>query len=246
MLTSFTNDLHVAVIGASGGIGQALITRLLQCEKVALVTGFSRRPKAVDADQDSRYQQLQLDYSDEETIKNAAAELTHPLDIVIVATGLLHDDGLRPERTYRHVDVESMNKNFLVNTIGPTLLAKHFLPHMRKQQKAVFTALSARVGSISDNRLGGWYAYRASKSALNMLIKTLSIEITRSQPQWIIAGLHPGTVDTALSKPFQRQVAPEKLFTPEFSAQCLLNVIDQMTPEDSGSCFAWDGQRIPE
>lgn len=246
MLTSFSNGLHVVVIGASGGIGQALIKRFLESNKVALVTGFSRCMKETDFTQDPHYRQFYLDYSDEESIKNAAAVLTEPVDILIVATGLLHDEDLRPERTYRHMELGSLSKNLLVNTIGPALVAKYFLPLLRKQQKSVFTALSARVGSIGDNRLGGWYAYRVSKSALNMLVKTLSIEVKRSQPRWVVAGLHPGTVDTGLSKPFQRQVAPEKLFTPEFSAQCLLNVIDQIRPEDSGGCFAWDGQRIPE
>jgi NAD(P)-dependent dehydrogenase (short-subunit alcohol dehydrogenase family) len=134
----------------------------------------------------------------------------------------------------------------LVNVVGPSLIAKHFLPMLRTDCKTVFAALSARVGSISDNQLGGWYSYRSSKAALNMMIKTFSVELKRVQPQTVMIGLHPGTVDTGLSKPFQRNVAPNKLFTREYSAQCLLNVIDDVTVDDSGYCFSWDGKRIAE
>jgi len=133
----------------------------------------------------------------------------------------------------------------LVNALGPSLIAKYLLTHMKKDKKTVFAALSARVGSISDNRLGGWYAYRASKAALNMLIKTLAIEYHRRNQQLLIIGLHPGTVDTDLSKPFQRNVTPEKLFTADYSVGQLLSVIDGLIEDDSGGCFAWDGKRIP-
>ena len=124
-------------------------------------------------------------------------------------------------------------------------MAKHFIPLLRKQQKSVLAALSARVGSISDNNLGGWYSYRASKSALNMLLKTTSIEVARRNKTASVIGLHPGTVDTGLSKPFQANVKPEKLFTPEFAAECILKNIDKATAETSGSVFAWDGSPIP-
>jgi len=138
-----------------------------------------------------------------------------------------------------------MERAFRINTIGPALVAKHFLPLLSKDRKAVFAALSARVGSISDNRLGGWHAYRASKAALNMMIRTLSIELARQKPKALCVGLHPGTVDTDLSKPFQARVAKDKLFSPAHSARCLLTVLDGLGPEENGGVFAWDGGRVP-
>ena len=134
---------------------------------------------------------------------------------------------------------------FAVNAIGPALVAKHFLPLLPRHGRSVFASISARVGSIEDNRLGGWYSYRASKAALNMLLKTYSIELKRRAPSAICVGLHPGTVDTALSKPFQGGVAPGKLFSPTQSAAYLLRVIDGLTPADNGAVFAWDGSQIP-
>jgi len=138
-----------------------------------------------------------------------------------------------------------MERSYRINAIGPALVAKHFLPLLTRERKAMFAALSARVGSIEDNQLGGWHAYRASKAALNMLLKTLSIELARQNPTAICVGLHPGTVDTRLSGPFQRGVPEGKLFSPQKSARHLLNVLDTLSPEQSGQIFAWDGQRIP-
>jgi NAD(P)-dependent dehydrogenase (short-subunit alcohol dehydrogenase family) len=149
-----------------------------------------------------------------------------------------------PEKTLRELDAEVMAHVLAINTIGPAMVAKHFLPRMRPGTKSVFAVLSARVGSISDNRLGGWYSYRASKAALNMLLKTLAIEHARRFPASIVAGLHPGTVATPLSAPFQQRVPEGKLFTPDFAAERLLAVIDGLEVSDSGSVFAWDGSRI--
>ncbi len=167
-------------------------------------------------------------------------------DLVLVATGVLHEvGGLQPEKSWRALDAGSLEKAFTVNSIAPALVAKHFLPLLIRDRKAVFAALSARVGSIEDNTLGGWYAYRASKAALNMLIKTLSIELARRNPSATCIALHPGTVDTALSKPFQHSVPNGKLFSPELAAKKLLGVLDGITTEDSGNLMAWDGTRIP-
>lgn len=140
---------------------------------------------------------------------------------------------------------EHLLRDYRVNTVGPALVAKHFLPLLPRDRRAIFAALSARVGSTSDNRLGGWHSYRASKAALNMILRNLAIELVRSHPQAIVAGLHPGTVQTRLSEPFQRGVQPEKLFTPEHSAGRLLSVLDGLAPADSGGVFAWDGTVIP-
>jgi NAD(P)-dependent dehydrogenase (short-subunit alcohol dehydrogenase family) len=163
---------------------------------------------------------------------------------VIVATGLLHDGELVPEKSLRDLSAEKFLRLFEVNTILPALVGKYFLPKLNRENKSIFAALSARVGSISDNQLGGWYAYRASKAALNMIIKNAAIEIGRQNKQAVIVGLHPGTVDSRLSKPFQSNVADGQLFTPAFSAQKLLEVLETLTQEKSGKCFAWDGQEI--
>jgi NAD(P)-dependent dehydrogenase (short-subunit alcohol dehydrogenase family) len=163
---------------------------------------------------------------------------------VIVATGVLHH-GEAPERSYRAMTAEHLLRDYRINAVGPALAAKHFLPLLPKDRRTVFAALSARVGSISDNRLGGWHSYRASKAALNMILKTLAIELARSHPLAIVAGLHPGTVDTSLSAPFQKGVAEGRLFDPAYSAAQLLTVIEGLTPADSGRVLAWDGQVVP-
>jgi len=157
---------------------------------------------------------------------------------------LLHDGQTQPEKSIGQIDPFAMLDVLKTNAVGPAMIAKHFLPLMRRDAKTVFAALSARVGSISDNRLGGWASYRASKAALNMLLKTASIEQARRFPQSVVVGIHPGTVDTDLSQPFQRRVPEGKLFTPAYSVSRLLQVLDQLTPGDSGRCFAWDGQVI--
>lgn len=188
-----------------------------------------------------RLSRPEVDITDEASIA-AAAPRIGPVDKVIVATGLLHDGAQPPEKSYRALDPAALARSFAVNAIGPALVAKHVLPLLPRDRRAVFAALSARVGSISDNRLGGWYAYRASKAALNQLIRTLAVELRRTHPLAICVGLHPGTVDTRLSAPFQRGV-PD-LFTPERSAAALLGVLDGLTPEQSGRLWAWDGREI--
>ena len=144
----------------------------------------------------------------------------------------------------RALSLQQMETSFAVNVFGPVLVAKHFIPCLTRDRKSVLAALSARVGSISDNRLGGWYSYRAGKAALNQMLKTLSIEIGRRFKNQIILGLHPGTVDTGLSKPFQSNVPDGKLFTPEYSAKALLKVINTAEASDSGNLLAWDGETI--
>ena len=163
---------------------------------------------------------------------------------MIVATGILYDNNIMPEKSLRDLSTEKFMHLFEVNTILPALIAKHFLPKLNRQTRSVFTALSARVGSISDNRLGGWYAYRASKSGLNMIIKNAAIEIGRQNKKAIIVGLHPGTVDSNLSKPFQSNVPDGKLFTSDYSVKMLLGVLDHLTPKSSGKCFSWDGKEV--
>lgn len=240
----FHRPLRAAVIGANGGIGEALCAALAAHAEVATVFGFARQapsplsPTMVGGT---------LDLADEPSIAAAAtlAAADGPLDLVIVATGLLHAPGLQPEKRWESLDAATLAQLFAVNAIGPALCARHFLPRLRRGATSVFAALSARVGSISDNRAGGWYGYRASKAALNMLLKTLALELARRNPDAVCVGLHPGTVDTGLSRPFQTRVPDGKLFTPALAASQLLTVCAGLTPAASGQVLAWDGSPVP-
>lgn len=226
-----------AIVGADGGIGSALADMLETGGDYSRVLRLSRRPGA----------DINMELTDEASIAAAAtqiSEMRDSLTLCIVATGLLHKNENGPEKTLRSLDPAWMMENYRINTIGPAIVAKHFLPVMPRRSAYRFAAISARVGSISDNRLGGWHSYRASKAALNMVIRNLGIEIARSNSEAIIAALHPGTVDTGLSAPFQANVAEGKLFTAQYSASRMLQVLLQLTPADSGKIFAWDGEEI--
>jgi len=241
-LNSFSDGAHVVVAGANGGIGSAFIDCLLEDPGVGRVTALSREPVARRHD---RLQSATVDFADEASIEAAARQSGQGIDLVIVATGILHrDPDIRPEKRLADIDGKAMAEVFHINTIGPALIAKYFLPLLRRDAKSVFAAISARVGSISDNRLGGWASYRASKAALNMLMRTFSIEQSRVNPASIVVTLHPGTTDTRLSQPFQRNVPERKLFAPDFVAERLLSVLDGLAPDDSGGFFAWDASRI--
>ncbi len=244
ILTSFPPGLRAAVVGASGGIGGAIVQRLADSDNVASVHAFSRRERDWNSD---KIVAGFVDIEDEKSIRDAADASADDsaLDLVIVTTGMLgNGEEIQPEKAMREINAGSLATLYRVNAVGPVLVAKHFLPRLNKRSRAVFAALSARVGSIGDNRLGGWYAYRASKSALNMLLKTLAIEHARQWPESVIVGLHPGTVDTPLSRPFTGRTPKSKLFSAEQSADYLLTVIDRVQPADSGGVFAWDGSRI--
>ena len=232
-----------AVFGASGGIGGA-IADLLEAHGGMAVYRGSRRAYEGASPPDNCFS---YDLGDETSIAAAADTIgaDGSLDLIVVATGILQrDPDIRPERSWKQIDGDAMAQVFAVNTIGPALIAKHFLPLMASETKSVFAALSARVGSIGDNGLGGWHSYRASKAALNMLMKNFAIELGRRNRNGICVALHPGTVDTGLSKPFQGNVPSEKLFEPERAARQLLGVIDGLTPADNGGFFAWDGKSI--
>ncbi|WP_313536886.1 SDR family NAD(P)-dependent oxidoreductase [Sphingomonas sp.] len=236
-------EKQAVVFGASGGIGGAIVAQLAADPSIARVYAGSRRP---GASTDAKLVPFAFDLTDEASIAAAAATVEGPVDLVFVATGMLHRaGGPSPEKALRALDGAAMAEMFAVNTIGPALIAKHFAPLLPRDRRSVFAALSARVGSIADNRLGGWHSYRASKAALNMLLVNLAIELRRTHPQAVVAALHPGTVDTGLSAPFQRGVPQEKLFYTDRSAGYLLEVLSNLAPEDSGGLFAWDGARIP-
>lgn len=225
------------VIGASGGIGGAFEAALVDEGAFDVVHGFAR----------SRSGARHLDLLDEASIAAAAAIVAKgpAPTLVIVATGLLHDGDHGPEKALSALDPEWLARVYAVNAIGPALVAKHFLPIMPESGRTVFAALSARVGSIGDNRLGGWHGYRASKAALNMLVRNLSIEERRRNDRAIVVALHPGTVDTALSRPFLGNVQAGRLFDPERAALQLLDVIEELKVADSGKLFDFEGNDVP-
>ena len=241
-LASLREGYRALVFGASGGVGGALVGALAADARCAVVHAAARRPQPTGPKVVPHAFALEAEASIAACVAAAAAD--GPIDLVIVATGLLHDEAMQPEKTWRALDADALARAFAVNAIGPALVAKHALGHLPREGKAVFAVLSARVGSIADNRLGGWHAYRASKAALNMLVKTLAIELARRNGEAVCVSLHPGTVDTALSAPFQSS-RRDGLFTPDESAAHLLRVIDGLNGEDSGGLFAWDGQAIP-
>jgi len=227
-------ESSAVIIGARGGIGAALANALEKDKNYAQILRLHRESSPP------------LDILDEASIAAAATSLsaTHPpISLVIVATGLLHSEQKGPEKSLRELEPNWMIENFRINAVGPALVAKHFLPIMAKQGPICFAALSARVGSISDNRLGGWHSYRASKSALNMLIRNIAIEWQRKNPQSVVVGLHPGTVETSLSAPFKGNPAHER-FTPSRAAGNMLSVIHGLKPEQSGQIFAYDGSLV--
>lgn len=246
-LPSFPQDYRALVFGAGGGLGNAFVRALAADPRCARVYGVSRRPLDIPG-----ATALRADFNEPDSIAAAAeaAGADGPLHLVIAATGILHDGAdMQPEKSWRDLDADRLAEVLRINVIGPSLIARHTLDRLARgsreaPEKAVWAALSARVGSISDNRLGGWHGYRASKAALNQMIRTLSVELARKAPGAACIGLHPGTVDTGLSKPFQRNVPDGKLFTPEYSAAKLLSVIDSIGPADSGQVFDWAGERV--
>ncbi len=235
------NSYCSIVISAGGAIGLAITQQLSVNHPNHTIYAFSGKSLTFDR---ANITSHTLDITDESSIVYAASIITETPKHIIVATGMLHDKNVMPEKSLKDLSSDKFHQLFAINTIAPALIAKHFLPLLPRDERSVFAALSARVGSISDNRLGGWYAYRASKAALNMILKNAAIETTRKHPKSIIVGLHPGTVDSDLSKPFQGHVPDGQLFTPDHSASCLLNVINSLTPEHTGKCFDWDGKEI--
>jgi NAD(P)-dependent dehydrogenase (short-subunit alcohol dehydrogenase family) len=244
---------QVLIVGASGGIGLGFVQGLLALPEVERVYAACRQPEQAialqaEAKKDDRLQLLTIDITHEATIAAAIAEIkskTDRLHCVINCVGVLHDDTVQPEKSLRQIDGDRMLHYFQVNSIGAVLLAKHVQPLLKHDQLSVLATISAKVGSIGDNALGGWYGYRASKAALNMLMKTTAIEYQRTCPRAIVTVLHPGTTATRLSAPFQRNVPPEKLFEPEKTAHYLLDVMSNLTTEDSGAFFSWNGDRLP-
>lgn len=232
-----------AVFGSSGGIGLALCEALAQagCETVYAGSRQGTAPAG------GPFRPFAFDLKDEESIATAAAMMkADPPEWVVIASGVLTlADGTGPERTYKRLDPAAMAEVLAINTIGPALVAKHILPMMPRDRRFVVAALSARVGSISDNGLGGWHSYRASKAALNMLIRNFALELGRTHKQGVIVGLHPGTVDSRLSEPFQLNLPDGQLTAPDTAAANLLGVLSGLGPEQSGRVFDYKGDEIP-
>lgn len=241
------------VVGASRGIGRAVVAEMMS-KGYETVFAASRAPSAdpdwsdIDSGRPNRLERVPLDVTNETSIALAADRIgsfVPRLHRIVVCAGFLHDAGYMPERRLEHINPQQLLRAFEVNSVGPMLVAKHFLPLLRHEEPAVLAALSARVGSIGDNRMGGWYGYRASKAAQNMLMKTLSVECKRRAPNLICVNLHPGTVDTDLSAPFASGIPREERFSPPVAASLLTAVMDSLRSEDSGRFFAWDRKEIP-
>ncbi len=232
-LDSFDADGIAVVFGSSGGIGSAVLSALAKAGYFRTVIGFSRQTS------------VPIDLTDERSLERAAeaAAAAGDIRLAIDATGFLHDADQAPEKTWRDLDAQTLARSFAINAIGPALIIKHVLPRLPRSGKAVFSTLSARVGSIGDNHLGGWYGYRASKAALNQIVRTASIELARRAPDAICVALHPGTVDTSLSEPFAK--AGLDLRTPAAAAANLLNVANGLSKRDSGGFFDWRGEAVP-
>ncbi len=251
----FGSVLHqgtALVVGASRGIGLGFVRRLLADDRLTQVYATYRQAAtATDllALQDQpKLICLPMDVTDEGAIAQGIATIQqrHPaIDLVINCVGILHEGDLQPEKSLRQIEATQLLRYFQVNTIPTVLLAKHVQPLLKRSDRSIFTTISAKIGSIEDNRLGGWYGYRASKAALNMLLKTIAIEYSRKNPHTTVVALHPGTTDTTLSQPFQRNVPPDKLFPVDRTVAQLLNILLQLTPQDTGKFFNWDGQELP-
>ena len=241
MLSSFPADGLAVIIGASGGIGAAVLDQVNLSKAFVQVLGASRSGST-----SSGGRMQTLDLTDEKTINDFATFIQasgRDLRLVFDATGYLHGEKGGPEKSWSGIDPDAMAHQFAVNATGPALLMKHLLPLFPRRDKAVFATISAKVGSIGDNRLGGWYGYRSAKAALNQLVKTAAIELARKRPDAVCVTLHPGTVATPLSAPFAKSGL--KLQTPQESAASLLSVIDRVTPAQSGQLLSYDGAALP-
>jgi NAD(P)-dependent dehydrogenase (short-subunit alcohol dehydrogenase family) len=231
-MQSLPKNYSAIVVGSNGGIGSALVSELQADVNCGSVIGLARSNNH------------EIDLIDETSIVRAAQLLgkgDEDFHLVINATGVLTIEGVGPEKNLTALDPDTMATAFAINATGPVLVLKHFQELLPKHGKCIFATISARVGSIGDNRLGGWYSYRASKAALNQLIKTASIELARNRPEAVCVALHPGTVESSLSAPFARSRFSH---SPRDAAGKMLNVLDQAGPESTGSFLAFDGTEV--
>jgi NAD(P)-dependent dehydrogenase (short-subunit alcohol dehydrogenase family) len=232
---------NIIVIGGSGGIGRSLIDKLLEHFPLASIHAtFNRGRTSLEH---SQLQWQQLDLRDPAKIP-AWASTFDRADWLINCAGYLHGKSGGPEKNIHSINSEFLLENIGINTLPTLLLARYFANALKRSPAPILATISARVGSITDNRLGGWYSYRISKAALNMALKTLSIEWKQSHPRGCVVALHPGTNDTALSKPFQARVALKDLRDPADTASSLIDLLSRLDPGQSGNFFAWNGEKI--
>lgn len=248
------NQANILIVGASQGIGLGFVRSLLQQNNIQQIFATYRNGDTAQelfnlADRyGDRLKCLQVDITQEAQIAAAVKQIQESigqLHLVVYCVGVLHEGDLAPEKSLRQINADNLIYSFQVNSIGAVLLAKHLMPLFKKTEKSIFASISAKVGSIGDNRLGGWYGYRASKAALNMFLKTTAIEYSRRCPKTIVVALHPGTTDTRLSQPFQKNVPEGKLFPVTKTVDLLSQVISNLEQKDSGEFFSWDGTRLP-
>lgn len=244
----FSEPITAVVIGARGGLGEAFVNAIAAAHPQNQVVATSRNEEwCAQPSSDSTVHRQQLDVLNEDDWARLCALLAADAGVncVINASGLLHGEGFGPERSWRELCVENMSKIFAVNTYGVGLAIRYLIPLMDRAKRGVFASLSARVGSIGDNQLGGWYSYRASKAAQNMFIKCAALEAKRLRPHLVCAVLQPGTVASDLSAPFTQRKPPGSVFTPEESVGHLMGVLSTLTAQDTSAFLAWDGQSIP-
>ena len=238
---------NALVLGASGGLAQALIAQFLADQHIETVIAVSSKPAPDSVQAESGLLWIQTEYAEPamaevvEQLKDYSGSISR----VCICHGLLHTDSLWPEKRLEDIKPEALHEIFQANAVVPALWLKLLHRVLKAKQPTIVAALSARVGSISDNRLGGWYAYRSSKSALNMLLKNIAIEYARRVKNVKLISFHPGTTDTDLSKPFQAAVPEGKLFTPEFVAERLIGIMDNAVVDGQLSYLDWDNKTIP-
>ena len=241
----YINNLkNVAVFGASGAIGSAFISILEQGDSIVNIYAFSRKEYSPSTHL-TKY--VQFDIENEDSLLDAKKNIPSDIkfDLIIIATGALHLENHMPEKALSQYTTQNAQLFYLINTIGPSLIIKHFWSLLSKENNPIIATLCARIGSIEDNKLGGWYSYRSSKAAMCMMIKSASIEIARRNPNAICVGLHPGTVESPLSEPFHKHIDPAKIMTPNQSTEMLLKTLSTLKTTQSGFQFAYDGSQIP-
>jgi NAD(P)-dependent dehydrogenase (short-subunit alcohol dehydrogenase family) len=237
------------VLGASGGLGSAIVSEFLNDPEIDKVFAVSSKKNPVGSNEgqnQSKLVWLQAEYSEPQMADTVSQLMPHAgtFSRVCVCHGLLHSDKLWPEKRLEDITSEALQEIFHSNTVVPALWLKLLFKILKGQTPCIVATMSARVGSLSDNNLGGWYAYRASKAALNMVLKTASIEYARRAKNVKLIAFHPGTTDTALSKPFQSTVPTGKLFTTEFVAERLAMIMDSAQLDGELSYLDWDGRTI--
>ena len=253
-MLEINGSLNAFIVGASRGIGLGFVRKALQNSQYTKIFATYRQESSADElftlqqQNEDRLICLQVDITQESQIAAAVKQISQIVDrlhLVIYCVGILHEGEFQPEKSLKQIDAENLLYYFQINSIGAVLLAKHIMPLLRHRDRNIFASISAKVGSIGDNYLGGWYGYRASKSALNMFLRTTAIEYSRRCRQTIVVALHPGTTDTGLSQPFQKNVPPEKLFPVEKTVNLLWTVMENLDIKDSGQFFSWDGTQLP-